>query len=189
MPAKRRSTATASSSDAPAAGSRGAFRGAATREGGGWGFAGAALLAAGEAQGRWNGEAAFSGVPKARETHRRGRLRAGSLDGEPPRPFAFPLRHHHPKAGGGELSAVAGIYPRDGSRRNVTLAGRDGHGDNRSLPLLPACPPAVKLLALGTKLRANGATAVLPCQWWGAQVTQGLAVPIPACPSRPPAVF
>lgn len=57
--------------------------------------------AAGQAQGGWNGEAAFSGGPKAQETRQRGRLPARSLAGEPPRPFAFSLRHRHPEAGAG----------------------------------------------------------------------------------------
>lgn len=136
MPAKRRSAATAATPGALTAGSAGAFRGAATQEGGGWGCAGTVLPGrgwlcrardtpwaaspwaasplralqpapvAGEAKGRWNGEAAFSGVPKAQETRRRGCLCAGSLAGEPPRPFAFLLRHRCPEAGAGGESRV-----------------------------------------------------------------------------------
>lgn len=40
-----------------------------------------------------------------------------------------------PKPGpGGELGAMAGIYPRDGSRRNVPLARRDGHWNTAPCP-------------------------------------------------------
>lgn len=56
------------------------------------------------------------------------------------------------------------------------------------LPLVPFCPQIATLPALDTTPRAGGA----PCWWCGAQVTRlmwCLAVPLCACPWRPPALF
>lgn len=61
----------------------------------------------------------------------------------------------------------------------MSLVRRDGCGD--TVPCHHHVPLAVKLPALGT--------TVLPHRWWGTRVTQGLAVPLPACPLRPATVF
>lgn len=60
----------------------------------------AAHPGADEAQAGWNREAVFFGVPQAREMCWHSRLRARSLTGELPWPFAFLLRHLHPQARG-----------------------------------------------------------------------------------------
>lgn len=49
--------------------------------------------------------------------------------------------------------------------------------------------PALAAVVFGHRAEGRWGIAVLLCRWWGARVTRGLAVPLPACPSRPVAVF
>lgn len=90
--------------------------------------------AAGEAQGRWNGEATFLGVPKAQEVCWHGLL-----------PFAFPPHRCHPKAGGQSWELQRVFSPAMGAEGMCPWQGGTGVGTLGMGTLSPALGAIVSL--------------------------------------------